>query len=67
MMSVIVFFSIIAMIWVFLRTVSYGLWTWQQKNRLGAVMLWILALSVLILPAYSTFRLSYNQLLAYLR
>lgn len=42
-------------IWVFIRTVSYGRWTWQRKNKLGAVMIFIVALTALILPIYSMY------------
>lgn len=34
-------------------TASYGIWTWNQKNRLGAVMVFLVALAVLIFPLYA--------------
>ncbi len=43
------------LIWTFLYTVSYGKWTWQQKNKLGAAMIWIVAFSALILPLYTIY------------
>lgn len=46
----------ILLIWVFIRTLSYGKWTWDKKNRLGAIMILIVALAELILPIYSIFR-----------
>lgn len=38
--------------WVFLHTISYGLWTWHNNNKLGAVMLFILAGAVFVFPVY---------------
>ncbi|SNS96854.1 hypothetical protein SAMN05446037_103043 [Anaerovirgula multivorans] len=49
------FVSIIILLWVFLHTLSYGIWTWKKNNRLGAVMVFILAATVLVLPVYSKF------------
>jgi hypothetical protein len=46
----------VILIWVFIRTLSYGKWTWDKKNRLGAIMIVIVALAELILPIYSIFR-----------
>ena len=42
-------------LWIFIRTLSYGRWTWRKGNRLGAVMLLILALSIIFLPVYTQF------------
>lgn len=36
-------------------TISYGLWTWKRKNRLGAVMLYLLAFFILAIPVYELF------------
>lgn len=47
--------AVIIIIWVFIYTVSYGRWTWQKKNWLGAVMIFLLALTSLVLPVYSIF------------
>ncbi len=35
---------------VCLHSISYGIWTWQKQNRLGAVMVFLLALAVLAAP-----------------
>ena len=35
---------------VCLRSISYGIWTWKKQNRLGAVMVFLLALAVLATP-----------------
>ncbi|MFZ5988574.1 MAG: hypothetical protein ACOYWZ_15815 [Bacillota bacterium] len=45
----------VLLIWVFLKTVSYGKWTWDKKNKFGAIMVYILALTALILPIYSMY------------
>ncbi len=34
-------------------TVSFGVWTWRKKNRLGAIMIFAVALANLALPIYS--------------
>lgn len=46
---------VVVLIWVFIYTASYGQWTWRKKNRIGAIMVYILALASLILPLYSIF------------
>ena len=43
------------LIWVFIKTVSYGKWTWNNKNRLGAIVIVVIALASLILPIYSIY------------
>lgn len=35
-----------------IRTMSYGVWTWKQKNPLGAVVVFLIAAAALVLPAY---------------
>jgi hypothetical protein len=37
---------------VCLRSISYGIWTWQKQNRLGAVMVFLVALAVLAVPVF---------------
>ncbi|NLD49528.1 MAG: hypothetical protein GX660_20445 [Clostridiaceae bacterium] len=54
-MTIGVLAATIFILWVFVRTVSYGKWTWERKNRLGAVMIFIVALTVLILPIYTMY------------
>lgn len=41
--------------WTLFYTVSYGLWTWKRKNRLGAVAIFIIALLVIIISIYTIF------------
>lgn len=47
--------AFIIILWACAHTVSYGIWTWKKKNKLGAVMVFILALAVIALPAYKIF------------
>jgi hypothetical protein len=52
------FFSMVILIFLILvsvYTASYGVWTWKRKNKLGAVMIFLVALSVIGLPVYSMF------------
>lgn len=35
-----------------LYTASYGVWTWKKKNKLGAIMVFVVALAVIALPVY---------------
>jgi len=41
--------------WNFIYTASYSIWMWKNKNRLGTVMVFFLALTALILPVYVFF------------
>ncbi len=45
----------IFLLWVFLKTVSYGKWTWDKKNKLGAIAIIIIAIVELVLPIYSVY------------
>jgi predicted membrane channel-forming protein YqfA (hemolysin III family) len=46
---------ILILLWVFVYTCSYGIWTWKKENRFGAVMVFLLAAAALVLPVYSLF------------
>ena len=43
----------IGLLSVFIYTTSYGVWTWNKKNYLGALMVFVLAVSVVALPVYT--------------
>lgn len=47
--------SIIIIIWIFFYTASYGHWTWNTNNKLGAVMIYIVAVTQLLLALYGMF------------
>lgn len=40
---------------VFLYTISFGSWNWKKKNKLGAVVVYILAVATIGLPLYTIF------------
>jgi hypothetical protein len=46
---------VIILIWISLYTVSFGWWTWKKKNRLGAVMIFLVSFAALALPVYTLF------------
>jgi len=46
---------LIALLWVAVYTISFGRWTWKRKNRLGAVMVFLVALATVVLPIYALF------------
>lgn len=39
----------------FIYTISYGIWTFKDKNLLGAIAVILLSLSILIFPIYTMF------------
>jgi hypothetical protein len=45
----------IALSLVAVRTASFGVWTWKRRNRLGAVMVFVVAVAAVALPAYTLF------------
>jgi len=45
----------VILLWISLYTMSFGRWTWKKKNKLGAVMVFAVALAVLVLPVYTIF------------
>lgn len=47
--------TILLLIWICVYTASYGWWTWKRKNRLGAIMVFMLAAAALALPLYTLF------------
>lgn len=42
-------------IWVAIRSMSFGAWTWKKNNKLGAAMIFLLSLGSVILPVYTVF------------
>jgi hypothetical protein len=47
--------AIIIILGSFIKTFSYAVWVWKQKNRLGAIAVIALALLSLAVPAYAFF------------
>lgn len=50
-----IIFILVILLWTFIHTVSYGLWTWKKNNKSGAVVLFALSLIVLGFPLYLVF------------
>lgn len=50
-----VFIALLALAFIFVYTISYGLWTWKSENKPGAVMIFLLAFASVILPVYKLF------------
>lgn len=46
---------VIAAIWIFIYTVSYGIWELKQKNKLGAVFVFLLSLDELVMTFFTVF------------
>jgi hypothetical protein len=55
MRPITLFSMIVFLSWVFIKTLSYGKWTWDRKNRLGAIAIVIIGLISLILPISGIF------------
>jgi len=49
------FIIFVILLWSFTYTVSYAVWTWKDRNRLGAIMIILLAVSIIALPVYTIF------------
>lgn len=45
----------IAALWIFVYTVSYGVWELKQKNKLGAAFVFLFSLSELVTTFYTVF------------
>jgi len=43
---------IIALVWIMIRTISYGIWNWKNSSKLGGLMVILLGLTALLLPTY---------------
>lgn len=48
-------FIIILLLLIAVYTISFGRWTWKRKNKLGAIMVFLVALATLVLPVYALF------------
>lgn len=40
------------LVWILIRTINYGRWTWNKKNKLGGVMIMLLAFVSAFFTAY---------------
>ncbi|PYG88533.1 hypothetical protein LY28_01383 [Ruminiclostridium sufflavum DSM 19573] len=41
-----------AVAWITVYSISFGIWTWRNKNKLGGIMITLVALIALALPSY---------------
>ena len=40
-------------VWIFVYTLTYGVWEWKQKNKHGAVFVFLLSIFELALSVYT--------------
>lgn len=52
MINILNLLIIVFLFCVSVYTISYGIWTWRRKNRSGAFVLFLIAISVVVLPGY---------------
>ncbi|NLC68600.1 MAG: hypothetical protein GX754_07435 [Clostridiaceae bacterium] len=43
------------LVWVFVYTVSYGVWTFRRNNKVGAVAVFLVALIAFLLPVLTLY------------
>lgn len=43
---------ILAILWICIYSISFGVWTWRNENKFGGMMVMLLALISLVLPGY---------------
>ncbi|KNY28820.1 hypothetical protein [Pseudobacteroides cellulosolvens] len=48
-------FILILLLWIAAYVISFGIWTWKRKNKLGAAMVFLVALVTVVLPLYALF------------
>lgn len=44
------------LLWVLLYTVNFGRWAWSRGERRGAVGIWLLAVTVVVVPVWVLLR-----------
>ena len=40
-------------VWIFIYTISYGIWELKQKNKLGAAFVFLLGIDELVMSIYT--------------
>lgn len=38
-----------------IHTISYAMWNWRNKNRMGAIFVFLISLTTIALPVYVVF------------
>ena len=46
---------IIVLLWISIYTMSYGVWTYKRKNKLGGIMIFFIALVTILLPTLTIY------------
>jgi hypothetical protein len=46
---------LLAITWISIYSISFGVWTWKNKNKFGGVMVMCIAVISLVLPGYILF------------
>lgn len=44
---------LIPLLWIAIYTISFARWTWKRKNKLGAAMIFLVALATVVLSMYT--------------
>ncbi|QNU65673.1 hypothetical protein EHE19_012155 [Ruminiclostridium herbifermentans] len=47
--------SYLAVIWISIYSISFGVWTWKNNNKFGGMMIMLISLISLALPGYFLF------------
>lgn len=55
MVTLMVVIEFVIILWAALYTVSYGVWVWKRKFRLGALAVFLLSAAVIAVPIYAMF------------
>lgn len=45
----------LVIIWISIYSISFGIWTWKNKNKFGGMMIMLISLISLALPGYFLF------------
>lgn len=43
---------LLAILWICIYTISFGVWTWKNNNKFGGLVIMIISLISLALPGY---------------
>ncbi|HEY5584036.1 MAG TPA: hypothetical protein VIK78_06045 [Ruminiclostridium sp.] len=46
---------LLLVIWISIYSISFGVWTWKNKNKFGGTMVLLFSLISLVLPGYILF------------
>lgn len=46
---------LIALVWITIHTISYSLWNWKNKNKVGAIMVFLVSIFSIVIPVYLVF------------